>query len=48
MKTAIPLGGRLGDARTQFIPVMAFHASGGASFLTGPLIAIDGGAIMPR
>jgi NAD(P)-dependent dehydrogenase (short-subunit alcohol dehydrogenase family) len=48
MKTAVPLGGRLGDARTQFIPVMAFYASAGASFLTGQLIPIDGGVIMPR
>jgi len=48
LKTAIPFGGHLGDVNTQFIPVMAFHASEGASFLTGQLIAIDGGAIMPR
>jgi NAD(P)-dependent dehydrogenase (short-subunit alcohol dehydrogenase family) len=48
MKAIIPLGGRLGDVEANFIPVIAFHASDGASFLTGQLIPIDGGVLMTR
>ncbi|HEY1536351.1 MAG TPA: hypothetical protein VGF76_20165 [Polyangiaceae bacterium] len=42
----VPLGGRLGDVETDFVPVMAFYASAGAHFLTGQTLAIDGGMTM--
>jgi NAD(P)-dependent dehydrogenase (short-subunit alcohol dehydrogenase family) len=45
---AIPLGGRLGDVDRDFTPVIAFMASEGARFVTGQVIAIDGGMIMVR
>lgn len=44
----IPLGGRLGDVEKDFIPVMAFLASGGARFVSGQIIPIDGGMLMMR
>src|SRR5260370_21119518 len=48
MKKAVPLGRRLLDAHTQFIPGMAFYASDRPTFLTGPLLAVDRGPLMPR
>ncbi|WP_409330044.1 SDR family NAD(P)-dependent oxidoreductase [Trujillonella humicola] len=44
----IPLGGELGDAERDFVPVMAFLAGPGARFMTGQVFAIDGGAVMLR
>jgi NAD(P)-dependent dehydrogenase (short-subunit alcohol dehydrogenase family) len=46
MAHIVPLGGRLGDVETDFVPVMAFYASAGAHFLTGQTLAIDGGMTM--
>ena len=48
MKTAIPLGGRLGDAERDFAPMMVFLAGEGARFLTGQTYCIDGGTVMVR
>lgn len=47
-RRAIPLGGKLGDVARDFVPVMAFLASEGARFVTGQVIAIDGGMVMSR
>ncbi len=41
-----PIGGKLGDAERDFMPMMAFLASDGANFLTGQLYKIDGGGLM--
>lgn len=42
------LGGKLGDLKTDFIPVMAFMASDGSKFMTGQTISVDGGIMMVR
>ena len=39
----IALGGQLGDPETDLEPVMAFHAGPGARFITGQIIAVNGG-----
>jgi NAD(P)-dependent dehydrogenase (short-subunit alcohol dehydrogenase family) len=48
MAKAIPLGGKLGDVKKDFVPVLAFLASEGAHFMTGQVFAIDGGSLMLR
>lgn len=48
MKTAVPLGGKLGDANADFAPIMAFLASEDAHYLTGQVFCIDGGTLMMR
>lgn len=48
MRTAVPIGGKLGDARKDFVPVMAFYSSEGAGFITGQVVAVDGGTLQLR
>ena len=48
MKSAVPIGGKLGDIVEDFVPVLAFYSSSGANFMTGQVIAIDGGTLMVR
>jgi NAD(P)-dependent dehydrogenase (short-subunit alcohol dehydrogenase family) len=42
----IPLGGKLGDPVADLGPVLVFLASPDAHFITGQLLAIDGGLVM--
>jgi NAD(P)-dependent dehydrogenase (short-subunit alcohol dehydrogenase family) len=46
MKTMIPLGGALGDPARDVGPILVFLAGPGSSFITGQLLAVDGGLIM--
>ncbi|MDF3339601.1 SDR family NAD(P)-dependent oxidoreductase [Mycolicibacterium septicum] len=46
MKMTIPLGGALGDPARDLGPALVFLAGGGAGFITGQLIAVDGGLTM--
>ncbi|MET7680405.1 SDR family oxidoreductase [Streptomyces sp. NPDC005423] len=46
LRTTMPLRGELGDPHTDLGPVMVFLASTGARFMTGQLIAVDGGLNM--
>ncbi|CAN5338235.1 SDR family oxidoreductase [soil metagenome] len=48
MAKAVPIGGKLGDIDSDFVPVMAFYASRGAGFMTGQTISVDGGTLMVR
>ena len=42
----IVIGGKLGDPITDLGPMIVFLASPGARFITGQLLAVDGGAMM--
>ena len=42
----IPLGGRLGDAARDVVPLLIFLAGDGAGFLTGQTYLADGGGLM--
>jgi NAD(P)-dependent dehydrogenase (short-subunit alcohol dehydrogenase family) len=42
----IPLGGALGDPVNDLGPVLVFLAGEGSHFITGQLIAVDGGLLM--
>jgi NAD(P)-dependent dehydrogenase (short-subunit alcohol dehydrogenase family) len=44
----IPLGGRLGDVERDLVPVVAFLASDASRFITGQIIAVDGGWLKVR
>jgi 3-oxoacyl-[acyl-carrier protein] reductase len=46
LKATIPLGGALGDPARDLGPVLVFLAGNGARFITGQLVAVDGGLVM--
>ncbi len=46
IKASIPLGGALGDPDRDLGPVLVFLAGEGSHFITGQLLAVDGGLIM--
>jgi 3-oxoacyl-[acyl-carrier protein] reductase len=46
LKATIPLGGKLGDPTADLGPVLVFLAGDGARFITGQLLAVDGGLMM--
>ncbi|OBI91022.1 SDR family NAD(P)-dependent oxidoreductase [Mycobacterium asiaticum] len=46
LKTRIPLGGALGDPGRDLAPVLVFLAGSGSGFITGQLLAVDGGLLM--
>jgi NAD(P)-dependent dehydrogenase (short-subunit alcohol dehydrogenase family) len=46
LQASIPIGGRLGDPARDLGPMLVFLAGGGAHFITGQLLAVDGGLIM--
>jgi NAD(P)-dependent dehydrogenase (short-subunit alcohol dehydrogenase family) len=48
MAHGIVIGGKLGDPVHDLGPVMVFLASGGARFVTGQIIAVNGGVGMSR
>jgi len=46
MTMLVPLGGVFGDAERDLCPLLAFLCGPGARFITGQLIAVDGGMRM--
>ena len=46
IKTMIPLGGALGDPARDLGPMLVFLAGAGSGFITGQLLAVDGGLMM--
>jgi NAD(P)-dependent dehydrogenase (short-subunit alcohol dehydrogenase family) len=46
IKASIPLGGALGDPDRDLGPVLIFLAGEGSHFITGQLLAVDGGLVM--
>jgi len=46
LKSMIPLGGALGDPARDLGPVLVFLAGAGSGFITGQLLAVDGGLMM--
>jgi 3-oxoacyl-[acyl-carrier protein] reductase len=46
IKSTIPLGGALGDPVEDLGPTLVFLCSDGSRFITGQLIAVDGGLVM--
>src|ERR1700677_4124066 len=46
LKTMIPLGGALGDPARDVGPMLVFLAGEGSAFITGQLLAVDGGLMM--
>jgi 3-oxoacyl-[acyl-carrier protein] reductase len=46
IKKTIPLGGALGDPINDLGPTLVFLCSEGSRFITGQLIAVDGGLVM--
>jgi NAD(P)-dependent dehydrogenase (short-subunit alcohol dehydrogenase family) len=46
LQASIPLGGKLGDPERDLGPMLVFLAGDGARFITGQLLAVDGGLMM--
>jgi NAD(P)-dependent dehydrogenase (short-subunit alcohol dehydrogenase family) len=46
LKLAIPLGGALGEPAKDLGPFLVFLAGDGSGFITGQLLAVDGGLVM--
>ena len=46
IKMMIPLGGALGDPARDVGPILVFLAGSGSGFITGQLLAVDGGLVM--
>jgi 3-oxoacyl-[acyl-carrier protein] reductase len=46
MKMMIPIGGALGDPARDLGPMLVFLAGRGSGFITGQLLAVDGGLMM--
>jgi len=46
LRSAIPIGGALGDPVADLGPMLVFLASEGSRFITGQLLAVDGGVMM--
>ena len=46
LATRIPLGGALGNPAADLGPTLVFLTSEGAKFITGQLLAVDGGLVM--
>lgn len=46
MKMMIPLGGTLGEPARDLGPMLVFLAGRGSGFITGQLLAVDGGLMM--
>jgi NAD(P)-dependent dehydrogenase (short-subunit alcohol dehydrogenase family) len=46
MKMMIPLGGTLGEPARDVGPILIFLAGPGSGFITGQLLAVDGGLMM--
>ena len=46
IKKTIPLGGALGDPVSDLGPALVFFCSEGSHFMTGQLVAVDGGLVM--
>jgi 3-oxoacyl-[acyl-carrier protein] reductase len=46
LKMSIPIGGKLGDPVSDVGPILVFLAGDGSRFITGQLLAVDGGLMM--
>jgi NAD(P)-dependent dehydrogenase (short-subunit alcohol dehydrogenase family) len=46
LQAMIPLGGALGDPARDLGPMLVFLAGPGSGFITGQLLAVDGGLVM--
>ncbi len=48
MLQTIPLGGKLGDPKTDCAPVLEFLVSDASKFISGQIVSVNGGAIPVR